>query len=110
AAGDVAGAEESWSRAAAASESDAATHARVLFVVAQAKEQQKKWDDARAAWDAYRSWAARFPQAAAFAANADARTAVIDKMLAQERAAAGVRRRIVETQDGGVFTDPKAEA
>lgn len=109
ASGDVTGAEDAWGRAGAASEGDPAMRARVLFVVAQAKEQQKKWGDARAAWDAYRAWAARFPQAAAFTASADARAAAIDTMLAQERAAEVVRKRIAETRDGGVFTDPKAE-
>jgi hypothetical protein len=109
AAGDVAGAEDAWARASAASEADPAMHGRVLFVVAQGKERQKKWDEAKAAWEAYRSWAARFPEAAPFATNAAARVAAIDKWLAQERAAEGVRKRIAETQDGGVFSDPKAE-
>jgi hypothetical protein len=109
AAGDTAGAEEAWARARVASEDDPAMHGRVLFVVAQAKERQKKWDEANAAWEAYRSWATRFPQAAPFAANAAARVAAIDKRMAQDRAAEIVRKRIVETQDGGVFSDPKAE-
>jgi hypothetical protein len=109
AAGDSAGAEDAWARASSASETDPAMHGRVLFVVAQEKERQKKWDEAKAAWDAYRGWAARYPQAAPFAANAAARAGAIDKWIAQERAAEIVRKRIAETQDGGVFSDPKGE-
>lgn len=106
ASGDVAGAEEAWNRAATASEADPPMHGRVLFVVAAGKERQKKWNDAKAAWEAYRAWAAAFPLAPAYVASAESRSAAIEKMLAQERAAEGIRKRIADSQDGGVFTDP----
>jgi tetratricopeptide (TPR) repeat protein len=105
AAGRPADAEAAWTRASAESAGDPALHARVLFVLADVAERQKKWDDAKARWTAYRAWAAQYPAARAFPATADARIQAIDRMLAQDKAYEPVRQRIAETQDGGVFND-----
>jgi hypothetical protein len=80
-------------------------HARALFVIADLKERQWKWDDAKAAWQAYLDWTNRFPNAGTFPASARSRQQVIDVMLKQDKAYEIVRRRIAETKDGGVFTD-----
>lgn len=106
ASGDLAGAEEAWKRAAASSEDQPVLHARALFVLADAKEREKRWDDAKSAWQAYRAWSDRYPAANAFVASARARTDVIARFVADQRVAESVRRRIAETQDGGVFNDP----
>ena len=45
-----------------ATEKDPALRARVLFVLADLKERQQKWDDARAAWQVYLDWASKYPE------------------------------------------------
>jgi tetratricopeptide (TPR) repeat protein len=106
AAGNVADAEASWNRASLESgERDPAMRSRVLFVIADLKEREWKWDDAKAAWQVYLDWANRFPNAAAYPASARSRQQVIDAMLRQDKSYEVVRRRIEETKDGGVFTD-----
>ena len=105
AAGNLAAAESEWGRAMAAENADPAVHARVLFVLADLRERQKKWAEAKAGWSTYREWAVRFPSANAFPASADARIAAIDKMLEQDKRYEDVRRRIAETADGGVYND-----
>jgi tetratricopeptide (TPR) repeat protein len=106
AAGNVPEAEASWNRAlAASSDKDPAMHARILFVLADLKERQWKWDDAKTAWQAYLEYANRFPNAGAFPASAHSRQQVIDAMLKQDKTYEIVRKRIAEAKDGGVFTD-----
>jgi tetratricopeptide (TPR) repeat protein len=107
AAGHLAEAETSWSRAALETNEKApALRARILFVQADLKERQKKWDEARAAWQIYLDWVGRFPDAGGFGATAQSRQQVIDSMLKQDKMYEGVRQRIAATQDGGVFSDP----
>jgi len=106
AAGSLTEADAAWSRAALESgEQDPALHARVLFVQADLKERQLKWDDARAAWQAYLDWATRFPNANAFPSSGQSRQQVIDSMKKQDKAYEIVRQRIEETKDGKTFTD-----
>jgi tetratricopeptide (TPR) repeat protein len=106
AAGNIAEAEASWNRAlTASSDKDPAMRARILFVLADLKERQWKWDDAKVAWQAYLDYTNRFPNAGAFPASARSRQQVIDAMLKQDKAYEIVRKRIAETKDGGVFTD-----
>lgn len=104
--GNLVEAEAAWNRASlAASDKEAPLRARVLFVLADLKERQKKWDEARAAWQVYIDWAARFPRAGAFPGSALSRQQVIDAMQKQDKAYAVVRQRIADTKAGGVFTD-----
>jgi cytochrome c-type biogenesis protein CcmH/NrfG len=104
--GNIAEAEAAWNRALVeSSEKDAALRGRILFVIADLKERQWKWDDAKAAWQVYLDWARAFPNGAGFPASANSRQQVIEVMLKQERKYEIVRRRIAETRDGGVFTD-----
>jgi tetratricopeptide (TPR) repeat protein len=105
--GNLADAEASWSRAALeGGEKDPALHARVLFVTADLRERQKKWEDAKAAWQTYLDWANRFPDAGVFAATAQSRIVVLDGVIKQDKAYEVVRQRIAATADGGVFSDP----
>ncbi len=107
AAGNMADAEASWSRAALeGAEKDPALHARVLFVTADLKERQKKWEDAKAAWQTYLDWANRFPDAGVFPATAQSRLVILDTVIKQDKAYEVVRQRIAASQDGGVFSDP----
>jgi tetratricopeptide (TPR) repeat protein len=105
AAGQPAEAEAAWTRASAASASDAAMHGRVLFVLADLAERGKNWAEAKVRWTAYRTWAEQSRAAQTFVASADARIQAIDRALAQDKDYEAVRQRIAETQDGGVFTD-----
>jgi tetratricopeptide (TPR) repeat protein len=106
AAGSPTEAEAAWGRALLESgDHDPAFHARVLFVIADLKERQLKWDDARAAWQAYLDWATRYPNANAFPGSGQSRQQVIDSMKKQDKAYEIVRQRIEETKAGSVFTD-----
>jgi tetratricopeptide (TPR) repeat protein len=106
AAGNVAEADAAWNRASLeSSEKDPTLRARILFVIADLKEREWKWDDAKAAWQVYLDWARSFPNAVVFPASAHSRQQVIDVMLMRDKACEVVRRRIAETKDGGVFTD-----
>lgn len=107
AAGNLTDAEASWSRAALeGGDKDPALQARVLFVTADLKERQKKWEDAKAAWQTYLDWANRFPDVGVFPASAQSRLVILDTVIKQDKAYEVVRQRIAATQDGGVFSDP----
>jgi hypothetical protein len=73
--------------------------------LADLRERQKKWDDARAAWQVYLDWAAKFPAAGAFPTSGQSRQRVIDAMLKQDKAYEVVRQRIADTKNGNTFTD-----
>jgi tetratricopeptide (TPR) repeat protein len=106
AAGSLAEADAAWNRAALESnDKDAALRAKILFVIADLRERQKKWEDARAAWQVYLDWAAKYPGAGAFPASGQSRQQVIDAMLKQDKAYEVVRQRIADTKSGSVFTD-----
>lgn len=106
AAGSLTEAEAAWGRAALESgEQDPALHARVLFVLADLKERQLKWDDAKAAWQAYLDWASRYPNANALPSSGESRLQVIESMKKQDKAYETVRQRIQDTKNGNVFTD-----
>jgi tetratricopeptide (TPR) repeat protein len=106
AAGNLAEADAAWNRATLeSSEQDPALRARVLFVVADLRERQKRWDDAKAAWQVYLDWAAKYPNANAFPGSGQSRQQVIDTMLKQDKAYDVVRERSAATKNGGVFTD-----
>lgn len=106
AAGNPTEAEAAWTRASLEStEKEPVVRARVLFVLADLKERQNKWDDARAAWQVYLDWAAKYPEAKAFSSSGQSRQQVIDAMQKQNKASAVVRQRIDATKSGGVFSD-----
>jgi tetratricopeptide (TPR) repeat protein len=99
-------AEAAWTRASLeANEKDPALRARILFVLADLKERQKKWDDARAAWQVYLDWAAKYPESKAFTGSGQSRQQMIDAMAKQDKAYQVVRQRIADTAKGGVFSD-----
>jgi tetratricopeptide (TPR) repeat protein len=107
AAGNMTEAEAAWTRASLAANDakDPSLRARVLFVLADLKERQKKWDDARAAWQVYLDWAAKYPEAKAFTGSGQSRQQMIDAMTKQDKAYVVVRQRIADTKNGNVFTD-----
>lgn len=80
-----------------------ALRSHVLFAVADCYEREKKWNEAKQAWQAYSDHAAKLgPDGGAFPATGAARKDVIDKTLAREKAYVVVRERIAaEKADGG---------
>jgi tetratricopeptide (TPR) repeat protein len=99
-------AEAAWTRASLESaDKDPALRARILFVLADLKERQKKWDEAKAAWQVYLDWAAKYPEAKAFTGSGQSRQQMIDAMVKQDKGYAVVRQRIADTAKGNVFTD-----
>jgi tetratricopeptide (TPR) repeat protein len=106
AAGNMTEAEAAWNRASlAAAEKDPALRAKILFVLADLKERQHKWDDARAAWQVYLDWATKYPNSNGFPGSGQSRQKSIDTMQQQDKAYAVVRQRIADTKSGNVFTD-----
>jgi tetratricopeptide (TPR) repeat protein len=107
AAGNLTEAEAAWTRASlvANDSKDPSLRAKVLFVLADLKERQKKPDEAKAAWQVYLDWAAKYPEAKAFTGSGQSRQQMIDAMTKQDKAYVVVRQRIADTKNGNVFTD-----
>jgi tetratricopeptide (TPR) repeat protein len=77
-----------------------ALKSRVLFAVADVYERQKKWDDAKTAWQAYADHAAKLsPDAGAHPQSSAERLKVVQKLIDLEKAYAGVRERIAAEKD-----------
>jgi tetratricopeptide (TPR) repeat protein len=111
AAGRPSEADAAWNQAAlVSSERDPPQRAKILFVLADLRERQKKWEDARAAWQVYLDWVARFGAGTGFPESGQARQRVIDTAATQDKAYEIVRRRIEESKNGGLFTDPSKPA
>ncbi|HXX65761.1 MAG TPA: tetratricopeptide repeat protein [Polyangiaceae bacterium] len=106
--GNLADAEAAWQRALSESEQDVDLRARTLFVLADLRERQGRWDEAKIAWQAYLDWLAN-AKASGFAASARSRQEAIDRMRRQDRTYDVVRQRIRETSDGGVFSTVSTE-
>jgi tetratricopeptide (TPR) repeat protein len=75
----------------------------VLFALADCYEREKKWEDARTAWQAYATHAAKLgPDGGAHPESAAARMKAIDDALKQDKAYEIVRQRIAaEKADSG---------
>lgn len=78
----------------------------VLFAVADVYERQKKWPEAKTAWQAYLDHASRLtPDSGAHPASGVARKAAVDKVIEREKLYATVRERIAAERDGGAKAD-----
>ena len=75
--------------------------AKVLFCLADLKERQKKWDDAKVAWQKYADWANAHGDAGAIPQTAAARIAAIDEAIKQDKAYDIVRTRIAAEKEAG---------
>jgi tetratricopeptide (TPR) repeat protein len=100
-------AEAMWKQAElTATDEDPFLRARVLFVKADLYERQKRWSDARAAWQAYGEYAGKFGDAGVgFPASGQSRVQAIDAMTKLNAESDKVKQRIKDTADGGVFTN-----
>jgi tetratricopeptide (TPR) repeat protein len=75
---------------------------KILFVLADLKEREKKWDDAKTAWKTYGEYAAKHFDAGMTPATPPARIQAIEDMFKQDKAYDIVRQRIAdETKDSG---------
>ena len=102
ASGNLTEAEASWTNADNLGDKDPPIKTKLLFVLADLKERQKKWDDAKAGWQRYAQYVAAHPDAGGSAATSDARIKAIDDMLKQDKAYDVVRQRIAaEKADAG---------
>jgi len=102
ASGNLTEAEASWTHADNIGDKNPQIKVRVLFCLADLKERQKKWDDAKAAWQRYKDFITSHPGSGGMAASADARILAIDQALKQDKAYDIVRQRIAaEKADGG---------
>ncbi len=108
ASGSLNDAELSWKTAEEASDDRNPTmRARVLFVLADIKERQKKWDEAKAAWQVYGDYAQKHADAGASTQTSISRGQAIDDMLKQDKLYEVVRQRIAAERDGGAEAPPK---
>jgi tetratricopeptide (TPR) repeat protein len=70
--------------------------AKIFFLIADLRERQHRWDDAKASWEQYGQLAAKFVDATSFPQVAKERIAAIDLMVNQDKAYEIVRKRIAE--------------
>jgi tetratricopeptide (TPR) repeat protein len=92
--GNLAEAEASWTQADNVGDKDPKVKVRVLFCLADLKERQKKWDDAKAAWQRYLAFITAHPGSGGMASSGDARILAIDEAQKQDKAYEIVRQRI----------------
>jgi len=69
---------------------------KILFVTADLREREKKWDEAKVAWQAYGEYASKHSDAGMTPSTPPARIQAIDDMIKQDRAYEIVRQRIVD--------------
>jgi tetratricopeptide (TPR) repeat protein len=105
--GSLADAETAWLQGQqVASSGSPSVQAKLLFVLADLRERQGRWDDARAAWKRYGEFATLNADAGAFPATAEARIQSLDVMQRQNKDYAIVRKRIRD-EDGGTLPGAK---
>jgi tetratricopeptide (TPR) repeat protein len=94
ASGNATEAEASFLAADNVADRDPRVKVKVLFCLADLKERQKKWDDAKTAWQRYNDYAQAHGDAGAMPASATMRIQAIDEALKQDKAYEAVRARI----------------
>jgi tetratricopeptide (TPR) repeat protein len=94
AAGNVAEADASFAAGLRVVAAKDDIHAKLLFVVADLRERQGKWPDAKKAWEEYAQFLSAHPNAKGYAATAAERNKVIDTHVDLETKYAAVKQRI----------------
>jgi tetratricopeptide (TPR) repeat protein len=109
-AGSLADAEAAWIHGDQVSESGPpSVRAKLLFVLADLRERQGRWEEAKTAWKRYADFASEGADAGAFPQSAEARTRDISAMQKQYGDYAIVRKRIREEDGGTIGKMPPAE-
>ncbi len=81
---------------------DANVRGKILFLTADMKERERKWDEAKTAWQAYGEYSSKHADAGMTPTTPPARVQAIDDMIKQDKAYEIVRQRIVESlRDAG---------
>ncbi len=80
-------------------DSEPEVRGKVLFLLSDVYEREKKWPDAKAAWATYTEFAAKHADAGAAPGTPTARIQAIDAMLKQDTAYEVVRQRIQAERD-----------
>jgi tetratricopeptide (TPR) repeat protein len=101
--GNLAEAEAASQHAYEADAKNALLRTHVLFLRAEVYERQKKWEDAKVAWQAYMEQAAKLgPDAGGFPQSGAERLKALQKVMDLAKPYAGVRERIAaEKADAG---------
>lgn len=111
AAGNVAEAEAAFKQAEELSDAkNPALRSHILFVVADVYERQKKWPQAKAAWQTYNEHAAKFADAGAFPQSGQTRFDAVDAVLKLEAQYVEVRARIAAEKEAAADAGAKAQA
>lgn len=98
AAGNVAEAEAQWQSALTKTGSDD-LRAKVYFCLADLRERQQKWAEAREAWTAYTNYLQANPKALGYAATAVERIKQVDRRVKDEKDYGEVKTRIQKRQE-----------
>ena len=99
---DLAQAESAWLHASQVSdEGTSGLKAKIFFVIADLRERQKRWDDAKASWEQYGEVAAKVLDGTSFPQVAKERILAIETMQKQDKAYEIVRKRIAEEKAKG---------
>jgi tetratricopeptide (TPR) repeat protein len=94
AAGNIAEADASYASGLRVVAAKDDLHAKFLFVIADLRERQGKWPDAKKAWDEYAQFLSTHPNVKGYAATATERNKVIDTHVDLEAKYAAVKQRI----------------
>jgi tetratricopeptide (TPR) repeat protein len=94
AAGNVAEADASFAAGLRVVAAKDDMRAKLLFVVADLRERQGKWPDAKKAWDEYAQFLSTHPNVKGYAATATERNKVVDTHVDLETKYAAVKQRI----------------
>jgi tetratricopeptide (TPR) repeat protein len=94
AAGNSSEAEASYMQADSVGDKAPSVKVKALFCLADLKERQKKWEEAKTAWERYKQFIAEHAGAGGAPASADARILAIDTAMKQDKAYDVVRQRI----------------
>jgi tetratricopeptide (TPR) repeat protein len=98
AAGNIAEAEAQW-QAALTKTGSSDLKAKVYFVLADLRERQQKWQEAKDAWNQYTTFLQGAPQALGYPATAVERVKQIDRRVKDEKDYAAVKQRIKEREE-----------
>jgi tetratricopeptide (TPR) repeat protein len=82
---------------------------KILFLTADLREREKKWDEAKLAWQAYAEYSSKHADAGMTPSTPPARIQAIDDMIKQDKAYEVVRQRIVDELHADAGAPPKAK-
>jgi tetratricopeptide (TPR) repeat protein len=105
-AGNVAEAEASWLSALGKAASRDDIRAKLLFVLADLRERQGKWAEAKTAWDEYARFVGTHAVPKGYAATAAERTKAIDTRVDLEAKYGAVKQRIEQREKEAAAPPP----